>query len=354
MLYLIINTGSTSTKIAVYKDDFEIFNKNIRHPEQIIQKFINIWDQYDYRKCEIIKYLEENGFTPGKFDIVVSRGGVAKPIPSGIYYINNEMLEDMKSGKYGDHACNVGCRIAYDLSKENKIPCITVDPPSTDEMSVLAKYSGIPLFVRKSSFHALNQKATARKYAKEIKKKYEEINLIVVHLGGGISVGAHQNGKVLDVNNALDGDGPFAPERSGSLPVGDLINLCFSGKYSKEEILKLVNGKGGLMSYLGTKNVLKIEKMIREGDKKTKEVFEALGYQVAKEIGAAAVVLNGRIDAIVITGNIAKSTILIEFIKNKISFLAPIKIDPGENEIEALAQGAIRYTKKEEKAKLYN
>jgi len=347
---LAINCGSTSTKVAVYSNEKELLKESLQHLNEEVRQLNNIWHQYELRKKAILDILEKEKYDVNQFDAIVSRGGTVKPIPGGIYVINEKMLEDMKSGVYGSHACNVGCEIAYDLGKELNIPVITVDPPVTDELCNWAKYSGISQIVRQSSFHALNQKATGRKLAKDLGKSYGEINCIVVHLGGGISVGAHCNGKVIDVNNALNGDGPFAPERSGGLPVASLIDLCFSGVYSRSDILNLVCGKGGLFSYLETTDALDIEGRINLGDNKAKEVFEAMAYQVSKEIGACAAVLEGKVDAIAFTGSLAKSKRLMNFIKAKVSFIAPIYLYPGENEMEALAQGALRFIRLEEEA----
>ncbi len=264
------------------------------------------------------------------------------------------MIEDMKSGIYGKHPTNVGGLVAYDLGNQFNIPVLTLDPPMTDEMCTSARYSGIPQIARQSSFHALNQKATARKISAEIGRSYEDLNMIVVHLGGGISVGAHRKGKIIDVNNALDGDGPFSPERAGSLPAGDLVKLCFGGKYSEEEILKLLTGGGGLVAYLGTTNAIEIEKRIAEGDKQADEVFEAMSYQVAKEVGACAAVLEGQVDAIALTGSLVHSKRLMDSLRKKISFIAPIYLNPGENEMLALAEGVMRYLRNEERLSVYN
>jgi butyrate kinase len=263
------------------------------------------------------------------------------------------MIDDMKSGKFGQHPNMCGGIVAYNLGKERNIPALTVDPPTVDELCISATYSGIPQIRRQSSFHALNQKATARKVASRLGKEYDTVNLIVAHLGGGISVGAHRHGKVVDVNNALDGDGPFSPERAGSLPVGDFAKLCFSGEYSKEQVLRLVQGGGGLVAYLGTTSGLEIEKRISEGDAFATEVFEAMAYQVAKEIGACATVLKGEVDAVALTGSLAYSQRLTESLKEKVSFIAPVLLDPGENEMEALAAGAMRYITGEEKLSIY-
>jgi butyrate kinase len=350
---LIINLGSTSTKVAVSRSTELLFTESVNHPAETLKEYASIIDQYDLRKGTILGVLASKGLTLDQIDGIASRGGNMKPVPGGIYEISPEMIEDMKSGKFGQHPNMCGGIVAHTLGKERGIPALTVDPPTVDEMSVSAHYSGIPQILRQSSFHALNQKATARKIAAVLGKSYEEVNLIVAHLGGGISVGAHQQGRVVDVNNALDGDGPFSPERAGSLPAGDLVKLCFSGDYSKEEVLKLVQGGGGLVAYLGTTNGLEIEKRISAGDSVAAEVFEAMSYQIAKEIGSCAAVLEGRVDAIALTGSLAYSKRLTESLQQKVSFIAQVLLDPGENEMAALAAGAMRYFAGTEKLAVY-
>jgi butyrate kinase len=345
---LVINLGSTSTKFAVYKNDEAVFSEVIRHHLENLDGYEDIWDQYEFRKSVIINRLEQMEIPLERFDVIVSRGGTVKPVPSGIYNITLPMLADMKSKVYGNHPTNVGAQVAFDLANRLKIPAVTVDPPVTDEMSALAKYSGLPHIQRQSSFHALSQKATGRKAAEILGKPYHQLNLIILHMGGGISIGAHQHGKVVDVNNALNGDGPFSPERSGTLPAGQLIDLCYSGQYTQAEMHKLICGQGGLKAYLGTTDLFAVEKRIAKGDEKAAEVFEAMGYQTAKEIGAAAVVMDGEVDAIILTGQLAFSQRLVNIIKRKTSFIAPIHSFPGENEMDALALGALRYMKGEE------
>lgn len=350
---LIINPGSTSTKVGVFSSGEMVVNESAKHPDHELRAFPTIWDQYDYRKNAILKVLSDNGFSMEDMDAIACRGGNVRPLPGGTYRVCDRMIRDMKSGIYGGHPINVGGLIAYDLGNAFDIPVLTADPPMTDELCTSARYSGIPQISRQSSFHALNQKATGRKIAAELGKRYDEINLIVAHLGGGISVGAHRRGKIIDVNNALDGDGPFSPERAGSLPAGDLVKLCFSGQYTQAQVLKLLTGGGGLFAYLGTTSAIEIEKRIAEGDAKAAEVYEAMAYQVAKEIGACAAVLEGRIDAIALTGSLVYSKTLLNSIKAKVSFLAPIHLNPGENEMEALADAAMRFFKAEEKLAVY-
>lgn len=350
---LIINLGSTSTKIAVYADLEEKFKVSINHSQEELSKFDDIWAQEDFRKEKILNTLKDNGYHLKDFSCIACRGGNVKPIPGGIYLVNEEMLADIRSEKYGVHPTGVGNIIAFQLGNEYGIPVITADPPVTDELCNLAKYSGVKEITRISSGHALNQKRTGRKIANELGKIYAEMNLIVVHLGGGISVGAHENGHMIDFNNALDGDGPFSPERAGTVPAGDLIKMCFSGKYTEKEMIKKINGNGGLMSYLGTNSGLEVEEKIENGDTYALEVFEAMAYQVSKEIATAAAVLKGKVDAIVLTGSLAYSERLTNWIKERIRFIAPIYLCPGENEMISLAENALRYLKGEEEAKQY-
>lgn len=350
---LIINPGSTSTKVGIFTAGEMKINKSVKHPDEELRKFPTIWDQYDYRRNAVLSVLQESGMTMDEMDAIACRGGNVKPLPGGTYRICAKMIADMKSGIYGGHPINVGGLVAYDLGDQFNIPVLTADPPMTDELCTSARYSGIPQIARTSSFHALNQKATARKVAAGLGKKYDEVNLIVVHLGGGISVGAHRKGQIIDVNNALDGDGAFSPERAGSLPAGDLVKLCFSGEYSKEEILKLLTGGGGLYAYLGTTNAIEIEARIAAGDTKAAEVYEAMVFQVAKEIGASSAVLEGEIDAIALTGSLVYSKVLLDSLLKKISFIAPVQLIPGENEMEALADAAMRYFNNEEALSVY-
>ncbi|MGB4439458.1 MAG: butyrate kinase, partial [Sedimentibacter sp.] len=351
---LILNLGSTSTKVAVYDSLNEIFKKSIQHSNEELSVFHSIWEQVEFRKGKIIDSLVENGFDLKDFNVIACRGGLVKPIPGGIYEVNEEMLKDMRSEVYGTHPASVGDIIAYELGREYNIPVITADMPVTDEMCNLARFSGMKELPRVSSFHALNQKRTARVIADRLRVSYNKLNLIVVHLGGGISVAAHEKGLVIDVNNALDGEGPFSPERAGTVPAGELIKMCFSGKYTEGEMIKKVKGNGGLMSYLGTNSGLEVEDRIKNGDKYALEVFEAMAYKVCKEIGAEAAALKGKVDAIVLTGSLAYSERLVNWIKDRVSFLAPIYLCPGENEMLSLAENAVRYLKCEVKPLKYN
>ncbi len=350
---LVINLGSTSTKIAVYENEQEIHRITLNHVAEDLQQFSNVWEQYSFRRQLIADWIQEQGYRWEDFKAIVSRGGIMQAITSGVYRVNWQMMVDIKNGQSGQHACNIGCQICYDLSCDLGILPITVDPPATNETLRIAAYSGIPEIWRSARFHLLNQKATARKLAAELNKDYENLKIVVVHLGGGISIAAHHKGKVFDVNNALDGDGPFSPERSGGLPAGDLIRLCFSGRFSEAELLKRVNGQGGLMAYLGSTDGLEIEKRIKEGDDRAEEVIEAMAFQIAKEIGAAATTLRGDVEAILLTGGLANWSRLVSLIKERVSFLAPIYVRPGENELEALALGALRCLRGKEPLREY-
>jgi butyrate kinase len=353
-LILAINPGSTSTKIAVYNGTEQLFLKNLKHSAEELAPFAKIADQYEFRKEIILKEVSDADFNLKEFKVIIGRGGLIKPVSSGVLEINEMMLEDLRQGREGQHASNLGGLIAYDIAQG--IPgakAVIADPVVVDELCDFARISGHPLMPRKSVFHALNQKAIARRYAKEVNKKYEELNLIGVHLGGGISVAAHQNGKVIDVNQALDGDGPFSPERSGTLPVNELIKVCFSGKYTEQEIKKMVVGAGGYVAYLGTNDAYQVECKAKEGDKKFEFIQEAMAYQISKEVGAMSTVLKGKIDAIFLTGGIAYSKPFVELLKERIEFIAPVHVYPGEDEMGALALNALMLIKGEAKSIKY-
>lgn len=350
---LIINPGSTSTKIGVYEDEKEVLVETLRHSSEEICKFDGIYDQLNFRKDVILNVLKEKNFDINTLNAVVGRGGLLKSIEGGTYNVNQVMLNDLKNGVQGQHASNLGGIIASVIGKSLGIPAFIVDPVVVDEMQAVARISGIPEIQRKSIFHALNQKAVAKRYAKQIGKKYEEINLIVAHMGGGVSVGAHKAGKVIDVNNALDGDGPFSPERSGGLPVGDLAKMCFSGKYTLDDIMQKISGKGGLVAYLNTNDAKEVEDKAKAGDEKFKLISEAMEYQVAKEIGKCAAVLSGKVDAIILTGGIAYGKPTVKNIKERVEFICPVVVYPGEDELLALAEGGLRVLNGQEKAKEY-
>ncbi len=340
---LAINPGSTSTKFAVYFDGECKLKKTLRHSIEELSLYDNIIDQFEFRKGLIIDSLVEEGFDVDKIKYIIGRGGLTYSLKSGVYLVNNRMLEHARAGIYGQHASNLGPLIADYIALQ--IPgarAFIADPVVTDELEEIARFSGHPAFERRSIFHALNQKATARLHARKIGRKYEKLNLIVVHLGGGISVGAHHKGRVIDVNNALDGEGPFSPERSGTLPVGQMIDLCFSNKFEKEEIRRMVIGEGGFVAYLGTNDALEVENRAKNGDVPAQKIQDALGYQVAKAIGEMAVVLNGYVDAIILTGGLAYNQYLIQYITSKVEFISGVFVYPGEDELEALAMNAMR------------
>ena len=351
---LIINPGSTSTKIGVFEDEKELFEETLRHSSDEISKYETIVDQIEFRKDIIIKVLGENNFNLNELAAVVGRGGMLKPMESGTYKVNETMLEDLKVGVQGQHASNLGGILANKIANELKIPAFIVDPVVVDELEDVARISGVPELPRVSKFHALNQKAVAKRYAKENNIKYNDLNLIVVHMGGGVSVGAHKKGRVVDVNNALDGEGPFSPERAGTVPVGELINMCFSGKYSKKEIYNKIVGKGGFVAYLNTNDARDVLKLSEEGNKDAKLCFDAFIYQIAKAVGEMATVLEGKIDRIIFTGGIAYSEVVTNALKDKIGWISDITIYPGEDELLALAQGGLRVLNKEEEARIYN
>lgn len=350
---LIINPGSTSTKIGVFEDETEVFDETLRHSTEEIAQYDTIYDQKDFRKNVILDVLKEKNFDINTVDVVVGRGGLLKPIPGGTYATTPELLEDLKVGVQGQHASNLGGVLAYEIAQEINVPSYIVDPVVVDELQDVARVSGHPAIERTSIFHALNQKAVAKRFAKESGKNYDELNLIVVHMGGGVSVGAHKNGKIIDVANALDGDGPFSPERSGGLPSGALAKLCFSGKYTEAEVKKMINGNGGFNAYLGSNDMRDVVKMAQT-DAKAKLVMDAFHYQLAKEIGAMSVVLDGKVDQIILTGGIAYNAITQEYFKEHTSFIADITIYPGEDELLALAQGALNVMNGVEEAKDYS
>ncbi|KUP07345.1 butyrate kinase [Bacillus coahuilensis m2-6] len=350
---LVINPGSTSTKIGVFDNDDVVFEKTLRHDSDEINQYPSIIDQYEFRKTTILHALDEEGINVSKLSAVCGRGGLLRPIEGGTYEVNEQMLQDLRKGYSGQHASNLGGIIANEIAGALNIPSFIVDPVVVDELSDVARVSGFSLIERKSIFHALNQKAVARRVAKELNKSYEELNLIVTHMGGGITVGAHKGGKVIDVNNGLHGDGPFSPERAGTVPAGDLVDLCFSGDFYREEIMKKLVGQGGLVGYLGTNDAIQVEKRIEKGDEKAKLVYDAMAYQVAKEIGSASAVLQGQVDAIILTGGLAYGKDFVSTIVQQVSWIADVMVKPGENELQALAEGALRVLTGEEKAKVY-
>lgn len=350
---LIINPGSTSTKIGVFEDETLLFEETLRHSTEEIGQFASIVDQKDFRKNIITSLLAEKNFDMKSLNMVVGRGGMLKPIPGGTYAVTDELLHDLEIGKQGQHASNLGGILAREIGDELGIPSFIVDPVVVDELIPIARYSGVKELPRTSVFHALNQKAVAKRYAKECGKSYDSLNLIVVHMGGGVSVGAHEKGMVIDVFNALDGDGAFSPERAGAVPAGALIKMCFSGEYTQKEVYSKIVGKGGLNSYMGTNDMRDVLKAINEGSAEAKELFDAFILQVTKDIGSMACVLKGKVDRIIVTGGIAYGQPVIDALKERAEWIAPFTVYPGEDELLALVQGGLRVLNGEEAAKEY-
>jgi butyrate kinase len=337
-LILAINPGSTSTKFSLFEEEKLVFEKTLRHSSEELNKFERITDQFHFRRNLIMNELSDRKIDVSLIAAVIGRGGLVKPIESGIYKVNQRMKDDLTAGYLGQHASNLGGLIADDIATSLCCACAyIVDPVVVDELQDIARVSGHPEIERKSIFHALNQKAVARTYASSTGRKYEDLNLIIAHMGGGVSVGAHKNGKVIEVNNALNGDGPFSPERSGGLPAGQLVDLCFSGRFSHNELMSMLTGKGGMMAYLGTNSFIDVCKMAENGDQKAILISKAASYQVGKEIGAMAAVLDGKVDAIILTGGMAHQDSYINYIRSMVSFISEVVVYPGEDELKALA-----------------
>lgn len=350
---LVINPGSTSTKIAVFDSEKAIFEETLRHSTEELSQYEKVYDQYGFRKDIILEVLNKNNIKIESLNAIVGRGGLLNPIEGGTYTVSEKMLKDLEVGVQGEHASNLGGIIAHEIASMINKPAYIVDPVVVDELEDKARISGIEEIERRSIVHALNQKAVARRHAKFKNKNYEDMNLIVAHLGGGVSVGAHKKGKIIDVNNALDGEGPFSPERSGGLPVGDLVRLCYSGKYTEDEMKKKIKGKGGLISYLNTNSGIEAGKMMEEGDEKAELVYKAMAYQVSKEIGSCAAILKGKVDGILITGGIAHDKEFTKWIEERVGFISKVYVYPGEDELMALAEGGLRVLRGEEKVKKY-
>ncbi len=352
---LAINPGSTSTKIAVYDSDKPVFEKVLRHSPEELAPFAGIIEQYDFRKDLVLKAMEEHDVPLQSLNCVVGRGGLVRPVSGGTWKITAQMLEDLKdTSRWGRiHASNLGAFIADAISKQLGIPAFIVDPVVVDEFDDIARISGIPEIERKSLLHALNLRYIARLCAKELGKTLENTNQIGVHMGGGISVAAILSGRIVDVNNALLGMGPFSPQRAGSLPIGDLLDMAYSGKYSKKELSTYLSKAGGLMAYLGTDSGIEINKRIAEGDEKARLIQEAMCYQVSKEIGACATVLKGKVDCIYMSGGLVYNDLIVQSIRERVEFIAPIKLFPGEKEMEALSMGGVRVLEGLEQAKEY-
>jgi butyrate kinase len=345
---LVVYPAINSTFVAVYMGSDMIFLKNIKHQKEELNKLKNIKEQKDFRKKLILKVLKENDIDINRVEMVMARSGLLKPLKSGVYEVNEKMLEDLRLGTYGKHPMNLGGIIAYEIASSINKKAYMADPIVVDELDEVARVTGHPLFKRKSVFHALNHKHFARKYAKSQNKNYEDLNLIVAHIGiGGISIGAHKNGRVIDVNQSFDGDGPFTISRTGSLPSGDLVRLCFSGKYTEEEIIRMITKEGGYTAYLGTNNLDEIDQKIISGDKTTLFYSYALAYQVSKEIGAMSTVLEGKVDAILLTGNIFNSEKFLANVSKRVGSIAPIALYPSQLDFEALALNGLRVIKGE-------
>ncbi len=351
---LALNPGSTSTKIAVYDNEKSVFLKSIKHSNEELAPFKTISDQYEFRKEVILNELIQADIDIERIDAVVGRGGLVKPIESGVYEVNEALKRDLRVGILGEHASNLGGLIADDIAKSlPSAKAYIADPVVVDELEDVARITGCPSMPRQSIFHALNQKAVGRIFASTRGFVYEELNLIVAHMGGGISIGAHREGKVIDVNNAIDGYGPFSPERAGTLPTGSLIRACYSGKYTFDEMKKIVNGNGGLVAHLGTNQAYEVEKRVKAGDKHAELVLSAMCYQIGKAIGGCAAVLKGKVNGIILTGGIAHDKFVVDYIKEMVDFIAPVAVYPGEDEMTALMQNALMALRNQVKCKIY-
>ena len=349
-----INPGSTSTKIAVYRNAKPRLLKSIRHSPQQIKKFKKVIDQYLFRKEVILQELAKEEMKIEEITAVIGRGGIMKPLESGGYEVNDRMREDLRTMRYGEHASCLGGLLADEIARSlPNARAFIADPTTVDEFQDVARIAGHPKFERKSIFHALNHKMIAKNHARLVGKEYEEMNLIVAHLGGGVSIGAHNKGRVIDVNQALNGEGPFGPERSGTLPVFDLAGLCFSGDYSLDDVKKMITGEGGYVAYLDTNDAYTVGLMAEQGDEKAILIQNAMAYQIAKEIGAMSTVLKGQVDAILLTGGIAHNTVVVDYIKTMVAHISRVMVYPGEDEMKALAENALRVMQGEDECKVY-
>jgi butyrate kinase len=357
---LVINPGSTSTKVAVYEDERPLFVETLRHASEDLGVFPHILDQFDFRLQIVLHLLDECDVRLDSLSAVVGRGGLLRPIPSGTYRVNEEMLAELRGrDKVREHASNLGALLAHDIAQRVGLPAFIVDPVCVDEFDDLARISGLPEIERRSLSHALNLKAVARRLSQDLGRPYSDLNLVIAHLGGGISVTAHRRGQMVDVNQALDGTGPFAPERAGGLPVGDVVRMCFGvAPYegldlNYEQMFEKLAGRGGLVAHLGTNSAVEVERRIAAGDEHARLVYEAMAYQIAKEVAAMAAVLKGQVHAIVLTGGLAHSQILLDWISERVAWIAPLSIYPGEDEMLAMALGALRVLTGEEPAHEY-
>ena len=333
---LAINFGSTSSKLAYYEDNQFIDKTSISHPSEVIASFKTANEQSDFRKDVVLQYMKDHNIVLEELTAFVARGPVTEPVNCGVYRINEAMVNQAMSGRYGHHATNLASKVVYELTLGTDILPLTVDMPCADEMAPLARYSGLKGVERESKVQVLNQKAMARAYAESIHRKYEELNLIVAVFGGGITVAAHKKGLMVDTTDGVLGDGPFSTNRAGGLPPGKVIDLCYSGQYTYEEVMRKINGEAGLKSYLGTTDCLEVENRVEQGDAYAREVLEAMCYQVSKEIGAMAAVLKGDVDAIILCGGMAHSDLIVKLVSDAVSFIAPVIVQPGEREMETL------------------
>jgi butyrate kinase len=348
---LAINPGSTSTKVALYADKEVIFVETLDHPVEDLKKFERVQDQFDFRKDVIVALLKENDIALESLDAIVGRGGLLPPVKSGAYKVNEAMVDRLKNNPVVEHASNLGALISYEIAEKLGIGAYIYDSVAVDELSDIARISGIPSIKRSSLSHALNARAMAHKYAEQVGRPYEEMNLIVAHLGGGISISAHEKGKMIDINS--DDEGPFSPERAGRVPCGKLVDLCYSGQYDKRGMKKLFRGNGGLTAYLGTVDAREVQQMIDDGNEEARIVYEAMAYQVAKAIGELATVLKGKVDGVILTGGISYSKVMTDWIKERVDFIGPVEVLAGENELESLAFGTLRVLNGEEEARVY-
>ena len=349
---LAINPGSTSTKVAVYSDGRPLLELALRHTLEEVSKFHCAIDQSDWRRDLILSALKEHDFDIKTLSAVIGRGGLVHPVPGGVYEVNQKMCDDLINAKK-KHVCNIGAMLAREIADEIGVKAYIADPPVVDELCDEARITGLPECTHRSVFHALNHRATARVHCEKMGVRYEDSDLIVAHMGGGISVAAHAHGKIIDVNNALDGDGTFAPDRAGSIPSSELIRVCFSGKYTEAELIKRISSKGGLVAYLGTNSVMEIQERIDQGDEYAAKLLNAMSYNISKQIASLSAVFKGKVDAIILTGGIAYNTPIVDYIKDHCSFIAPIHVYPGENELRSLASNALRVLSGEAEAQVY-
>ncbi|MDR0879941.1 MAG: butyrate kinase [Clostridioides sp.] len=353
MRNLIINIGGSSTKLAIYEDETEIVMETIRHPSADFSEYKTLWEQYPYRKRVVEDFMKRHQVSISELSAIVSRGPVVKPLESGVYRINEKMIADMKGGKYGTHPSGIGCEIAWELSK-GRVECLTVDPPCVDELIDIARITGLPQIKRVSFFQALNHKAKGHELAKKLGTEYDKLNIVITHLGSGISVASHKQGKVIDVTNGLEGDSPFGLDRVGTLPAGEWMRYCVSGEKTKEELDNLINGGGGIKAHLNTNNAIEVEEMIEGGNEYAKLIFEAMAFQVGKGVGAASAALGAKPDGIIVTGGLANSKRFISYLKPMIEWMAPLYIWPEDNEVLSLVQGALRGLNGDEDVKEYS